>query len=72
MGHAFDDEYSVTIHHNTAEEMKRTAQFLKHRAFWHPAAEAPEKDGYYLATVAGRIFKKLKFRDEDIVKLMKE
>ena len=24
VGHAFDDEYSVTIHHNTAEEMERT------------------------------------------------
>ena len=53
VGHAFDDEYSVTIHHNTAEEMERTAQFLRHRAFWHPAAEAPEKDGRYLVTVAG-------------------
>ncbi len=53
VGHAFDDEYSVTIHHDTAEEMERTVQFLKHRAFWRPAAEAPEKDDFYLATVAG-------------------
>ena len=51
VGHA--DEHSVTIHCDTAEEMERTIQFLKHRAFWRPAAEAPEKDGYYLVTVAG-------------------
>lgn len=54
VGHAFDDEYSVTIHHDTAEEMERTARFLKYRAFWRLVAEAPEKDGYYLVTAVGR------------------
>lgn len=54
-GHVFDDEYSVTIHHDTEEEMNRTVEFLKHRAFWTPAAEAPKKDGRYLVTMAGWI-----------------
>ena len=53
VGHAFDDEYSVTIHHGTAEEMERTARFLKYRAFWRSVAEESEKDDYYLVTIAG-------------------
>ncbi len=53
VAHAIEDDYTVTLHHDTEELMKATMQFLKDRAFWRPVKEQPPKDDFYLVTMKG-------------------